>query len=144
MADAALSSRVHLEQTAPEDFTADALFDAVTAILVSQHLATDALAGAFFKQIAALLKPNGRLYSADIHIAVGQDRERMLALWAAQAVMSGIEPEIADDMLAMVRSAMKPRDESTIVGFIRDAGFVEILKPFSSLIYGAWTARKSA
>lgn len=139
-----LSKRINLKSVSLENFIDGGDFDAATAILVSQHLADDHAAAEFFSTIAALLKPRGRFYSADVHIASGQDRDLMLALWTEQALMSGIESEAVEGMLARFATDLRPRDEATIVGFLRSAGFANILKPYSSLIYGAWAGDKGA
>lgn len=139
-----LEARVALRAEALEEHRPDAPYHAATAILVSQHIASDAGAGAFFARLAAFLVPGGRLYSADLHIGAGQDRERMLALWREQARMSGIEETLVEGMLERFRTEMRPRDEAALLGFLEGAGFVEILKPFSSLLYGAWSARRGA
>ena len=137
-----LSQRVTLQAKSLNSFQMPDNFDAATAILVSQHLAEDAAAAEFFCQIAQLLKPKGLLYSADLHIATDQDRERMLALWRDQALMSGTEMSVVEGLLSRFSSDLRPRDESAIVGFLHSAGFINILKPFSSLIYGAWVSEK--
>ncbi len=137
-----LSSRVHLQPVGLDGFAGEADFDAVTSILVSQHIPLDHQAAEFFRKIAALLKPGGRLYTADLHIAGGQNRTSMLALWHAQALMSGIEPAIVETTSDKFHTELRPRDEAVITDFLRSAGFVEILKPFSSLLYGAWSCRR--
>ena len=65
----------------------------------------------------------------------------MVTLWCEQAAMSGMDADVLDGMRNMLRSHLL-RDEATIVGLLRAAGFERILKPFSSLIYGAWIAHK--
>ena len=139
-----LTDRVTLHATSLQGFSSASPFDAATAILVSQHLSPDAAAAEFFLQLAALLKPEGRLYSADLHSGAGQDREQVLALWQRQAVMSGAEREITNAMLARFADDMRPRDEAVILGFLESAGFIDIQKPFSSSLYGAWAAYKRA
>lgn len=138
--DAGLSARVALHNSTLADFAASPLFDAATAILVSQHLSPDSAAQAFFQQIAALLKPGGLLYSADLSIGAGQDLDTVLALWRNNVVTAGIEPEIADGMLLKITSEFRPRDEAAITGFLQQAGFVNIWLPFRSLMYGAWAS----
>jgi len=139
-----LANRVTLHPTSLQNFESSAQFDAATAILVSQHIFPDVAAAEFFQKIASLLKPNGRLYSADLHIGAGQDRELLLALWREQASMSGIEPAVVQEGLVRFTTELRPRDEAVIYEFLRAAGFVNILKPFSSLIYGAWASSKGA
>jgi hypothetical protein len=38
---------------------------------------------------------------------------------------------------------LRVRDEATLLSFLAGAGFVDVLKPFSSVIDGAWTARRA-
>ena len=136
-----MSHRVRLLSVSLDAFADVEPFDAATSILVSQHVEPDAAAGRFFAKIAALLKPDGCLSSADTHVAAGQDRDAMVTLWCEQAAMSGMDADVLDGMRNMLRSHLL-RDEATIVGLLRAAGFERILKPFSSLIYGAWIAHK--
>lgn len=142
VASAGLGDRITLHAGTLDTYESNGSFDAATSILVSQHIDSDSRAQAFFSKLAALLKPGGRLYTADLHIGAGQDRQRMLALWREQALLSGIEAPLVDSMLARFRSDVRPRDEATLLRFFDRAGFVDVMKPFSSLIYGAWSARK--
>jgi tRNA (cmo5U34)-methyltransferase len=139
-----LKGRVTLHPITLEELKGDERFHGATSILVSQHIESDAKAGEFFVKLASLLEPGGRLYTADLHIGAGQDRDLMLALWREQALMSGIESSIVKGMMTRFRADIGPRDEATLRGFLEAAGFVDIIKPFSSLIYGSWSARKPA
>jgi len=141
--DEGLSARIALHNSTLAEFTSPLVFDAATAILVSQHINPDASAQAFFQQIADLLKPGGLLYSADLSIATGQDRDSVLELWRNNAIVAGIEPEMANGMLLKIKTEFCPRNEAVITGFLQNAGFVNILKPFRSLMYGVWAAEKS-
>lgn len=137
-----LSARITLHNATLSEFSSPIAFDAATAILVSQHLNPDTAAQAFFQQIAGLLKPDGLLYSADLSIGAGQDRDSILALWRNNLATAGIEHEMADGMVLKIKAEICPRDETTITDFLIQAGFAHILKPFRSLMYGAWAARK--
>jgi tRNA (cmo5U34)-methyltransferase len=144
VADEGLSARIVLHNLALDDFTSPLAFDAATSILVSQHLKPDVIAQTFFQQIAALLKPGGLLYSADLHFGAGQDRDSVLELWRNNVITAGIEPEIAAGMLLKIKTEFCPRDEAIITGFLQNAGFINILMPFRSLMYGVWAATKIA
>lgn len=138
-----LTARVHLHGCALAEFKSTKAFDAATAILVSQHLFADSAAEEFFHQLAVLLRPHGYLYSADLHLARGQSRELMLDLWRRQAVLAGTPPELPRNLLTRFGQDIALRDEAVIEGFLRRAGFEHIVKPFSSLIYGSWSARRT-
>lgn len=142
LAAAGLTDRVTLQCCTLAEFKSTTLFNAVTAILVSQHLVADTAAEKFFHQLAALLTPGGYLYSADLHVAKGQDRELMIETWQQQAAFSGIAREQSSTLLARFGQDLVARDEAVIEEFIQKAGFEHMVKPFSSLLYGSWTARK--
>jgi len=142
--DEGLSDRIKLVNSTLDDFSSLLVFDAATAILVSQHLNPDSNAQNFFQQIAAFLKPGGLLYSADLSVGIGQDRDSVMDLWHNNLIMSGLESEMADGMLLKIKTEICPRDEEIITGFIQHAGFENILMPFRSVLYGAWAANKSA
>ncbi len=138
-----LTARVTLHLCPLAEFKSTQQFDAATAILVSQHLVSDSAAQDFFHQLAGLLKPQGALYAADLHIARGQSREWMLDLWRRQALRAGIPAESVSGLLTrFTHQEIALRDEAVIEGFLQRAGFERILKPFSSLIYGSWSAQK--
>jgi tRNA (cmo5U34)-methyltransferase len=143
VADERLSDRITLHNSTLADIASPYAFDAATAILVSQHLSSDAEAQAFFQQIADLLKPGGLLYSADLSIGTGQDRDSVFALWRNNVITAGIEPEMADGMLQKIKSEIRPRDEAVITGFLQTAGFANIFMPYRSLMYGAWAAKNT-
>lgn len=135
-----LTDRVTLHGCQLAEFNPSKKFDAATAILVSQHLSADRAAAAFFEQIAALLKPNGRLYSADLHIARGQSRDLTLDLWQRHALFAGVPADIVSQMQFRLGHDIAVRDEAVVEGLIQRAGFERIVKPFSSLLYGSWCA----
>ena len=138
---AGIASRVSLIEGLVEDVPEQRGFAAATSILVAQHLEKRAEALGFFRAIADRLLPGGRLYSADLHIGDGQDRDRLIGLWGRQARMAGIEPELVDDMTERFAAELRPRSEQEILSLLTSAGFTDVLKPFSSLLYGAWYAR---
>ncbi|MBM4382357.1 MAG: class I SAM-dependent methyltransferase [Deltaproteobacteria bacterium] len=142
VADEGLGERIALRAETLDAFVPTRAFDAATSILVSQHVVPDDAAAAFFGKLAALLRPGGLLFTADAHVAAGQDRQLLLASWRRQAVMSGIEPTLADGMLARIGVDPALRDEARIVALLEGAGFEEVQKVFGSLIYGAWSARR--
>lgn len=138
-----LSNRVKLDCATLKKYSSSTLFDAVTSILVSQHLRSDTDAQDFFDKVALLLKPSGFLYSADLSIPSNQYRESLFDLWYSHVVMSGINKEMADGMLIKIKSDITIRSQKTISTFIQKAGFEDVFLPFRSLMYGAWAAKKA-
>jgi tRNA (cmo5U34)-methyltransferase len=76
IAAAGLGRRIELLGTTLAAFACADQFDAATAVRVSQHCAGDDEAAAFFRRLSDLLTDGGHLYTADLHVALGQDRVR--------------------------------------------------------------------
>jgi len=137
-----LGGRVKLHETDLQSYSTTKRYAAVSSVLISQNLPDDRDAQNFFFRLYDLLLPGGWLFSADAHIAANQDRERMLNLWEQQALFAGTPADIVSGLRSRFETDLWPRDEAVIEEFLGRAGFNSWLKPFSSLIYGAWCARK--
>ena len=139
-----IMQRVRLHSGLLESLPATTPFDAATAILVSQHIVEDEAAKVFFQNITKRLKPQGYLYSADLHIGIGQNREQMIDLWQKQALMAVIEAPIIENLLTQFDVEFRVRDETTLKTLFHTAGLISTIKPFSSHLYGAWLSRKDS
>ncbi|MBM4385964.1 MAG: class I SAM-dependent methyltransferase [Deltaproteobacteria bacterium] len=142
VADAGIAARVTLRGETLAAFETRERFAGATSVLVSQHVTDDGAAAAFFRALAALLAPGAWLYSADIHLAAGQDERLMRAAWENQARRAGLEEAAIEYLLAQLGVDPRLRREEVIVGFLRDAGFVDVHKLFGATIYGSWAARR--
>ncbi len=138
---AGIESRVLLVQGYVQQVASHERFAAATSVLVAQHIGADAEALDFFRTIANRLLPGGRLYTADLHIGSDQDRTRLIDLWQQQARLAGIESDLVEGMAQRFQREMRPRSEKDVLSLLQRAGFSDVLKPFSSLLYGAWYAR---
>ncbi len=141
LSQAGIESRVMLVQGYVQQVASQERFAAATSILVAQHIQADAEALDYFSAIAARLLPRGRLYTADLHIGLGQDRTRLIELWEQQARLAGLERELVEGIAQRFHGEMRPRSEEEVMSLLQRAGFSDVLKPFSSLLYGAWYAR---
>ena len=141
VAGAGLAARIALHGTPLHGFDRGERFDAASAVLVSHHLVEDVAAASFFAQLRAALHDGGRLFTADMHIARGQDRDAMIALWRAQAAAAGIAPEMLDGMRARFGRDVCVRDEAGILALLAGAGFGGEIEPYWAVLYGAGTAR---
>ncbi len=50
---------------------------------------------------------------------------------------------VADGMLQKIKSEICPREEHIVTAFLQNSGFIDILMPFRSILYGAWAAQKN-
>lgn len=116
---------------------------AATAILVSQHVVDDVLAADFFRDIAANLTVDGRLFSADISAPAEESaRDRLLRVWRDQATTAGIPAQGIDEMRSKFGRDLHLRSPAAIESLLEGAGFSAPLPVFQSLIYRAWSSRK--
>lgn len=139
-----LASRVKLHNCTLNNFEPKCLFDGATSILVSQHISDLAGVKSFFSKIYEAIKVGGLLYTADIHIPDGQNRELMLQLWEKQALMSNIPSQTVSELMSRFQKGLKPRDGQLIEQCLSEVGFERTAKAFSSLIYGSWICWKTA
>jgi len=135
------SSRVELHRDLLSSLPPAAPFAAATSVLVSQHLTEPAAARGFFEEIRSRLLPGAPLFSADAHVPRGLDRNRLMDLWVTQIACTGIAREQAEQMRSRIEQGIAIRNEDEVVGLIKAAGFTDVQKLFSSLIYGAWSSR---
>ena len=141
---AGLLDRVHLHQRPLAGFRTEPCH-AATAILVSQHLADDALATAFFRDIAANLISRGPLFSADLSAPSSEpERESLLQIWRRQASTAGIPERGLIDLQARFGRDIAVRPAAAIEHLLKEAGFGSLAQVFQSLIYVAWCSRKVA
>jgi tRNA (cmo5U34)-methyltransferase len=143
VAEAGIASRVELRGGTLEAFETSERFAGATSILVAQHVTDDDAAAEYFRKLARLLTPGGWLYSADIHLAAGQEERLVRSAWEKQARRAGLEEAAIAYLLAQLGTDPRLRREEAIVGFLRAAGFADIHKLFGTLFYGSWAARKA-
>ena len=143
VADAGVGGRVSLQGGTLASFDTKTRFDGATSVLVSQHVTDDTDAADFFQKLAELLEPGAWLYSADIHLAAGQDEALMRSAWENQARRAGLEEAAIAHLRNQLGIDPRLRSEEVIVGFLRGAGFVDVHKLFSATLYGSWAARRS-
>lgn len=135
------SDRVQIHRGLLSRLPASEPFSAATAVPVSQHLPGREGARGFFAETRSRLLPGAILFSADAHIPAGVDRKWLMEMWCTQITCNGISRDQAELMRAGIEQGITIRDEDDLVEQIRAAGFVDVNKLFSSLIYGAWTSR---
>ncbi|MEO1245325.1 MAG: hypothetical protein AAFX56_06520 [Pseudomonadota bacterium] len=63
--------------------------------------------------------------------------------WAdtyARSAEAGIEPESVDGMAQRFAAELRPQSVQETLSLLTGAGFADVFKPFSSLLYGSWYA----
>lgn len=120
-------------------------FDAATSLLVSQFILDRDSRSAFFKEIAARLKPSGILANADLASDTSSE-EYPLLLEVWQRVMSGANLS-AEDLSRIMEAYAKdvailpPTETATI---IQAGGFATPVQFFQSGLIHAWFAKRNS
>jgi tRNA (cmo5U34)-methyltransferase len=121
----------------------DAAYDGATLIGVLHHIHGDGAKADLLREIAARLKPgapfvlggNYRAYDSEsLLLAAWQERWRLYGATGA---------ELAEKFGRITQDVDPPASEEAVIDLLRDAGFSEVRRFFSSLFWGSWIARKS-
>lgn len=135
-------TRVHLGYV--DDLSPDKPFDAATLIGVLHHLPGDEAKHTILKSIAARLKPDAPLILAGNHYAYAS-QPLLLAAWGERWRMNGASPnEIESKLAKILQGADPPHSEEAVALLLKNAGFDQPLRFFSSLFWGAWLSRRGS
>lgn len=114
-------------------------FDAATALLVSQFNVQPEARRGFFAQIAARLRPGGRLVTADLATGATPGAfERLFELWGRALSGSGFDPAHLARMLASYGRDVSVVAPAEVERIIADAGFDPPVQCFQALLIHAW------
>ena len=138
-----LASRTQVHLGYVDDFSPDERFDAATLIGVLHHLPGDEAKHAILRSIAMRLKPHAPLILAANHYAYAS-QPLLLAAWGERWRMNGASPDEIESKLAKIlQGADPPHSEEAVATLLKNAGFDQPLRFFSSLFWGAWLSRCS-
>lgn len=117
-------------------------FHAATALLVSHFIVDPARRTAFFREIAARLKPRGWLITADLCRLKGDQHDPLLRVWQQMTRFAGSTDEQVEAMLAAYARDVALATPETLRALLLKAGF-ETPVPFSQslLIHGHFARR---
>ena len=125
-----------------EDLPPEPTFDAATLIGVLHHLPGEEAKRDILKQIGSRLKPGAPLIVAGNRHAYAS-RPLLLAVWGERWRMHGATPdEVKAKLGKILQGADPPSSDEAVSALLVDAGFEPPQCFFSSLFWGAWTARK--
>ncbi|MBK5529170.1 class I SAM-dependent methyltransferase [Pseudomonas sp. TH06] len=138
----ALQHRTELHLGLVDDLPADQLFDAATLIGVLHHLNGDEPKLAILRSIQARLKPGAPMIVAGNHYAYAS-QPLLLAAWGQRWRQQGASAEEVSAKLGKIlQGADPPHSEAAVQALLREAGFGEATRFFSSLFWGAWLTCK--
>lgn len=118
--------------------------DAATSLLVSHFLTEAPARQAFFGDIAARLKPGGRLFNLDLCADRHDPRfTQVMDLWLALMAQSGIGEEMRANYVRMFGSAVAVHGPSELEALIEAAGFTPPAPVYQGLLIRGWAASKA-
>lgn len=120
----------------------DEKFDAATSILVSQFLTDERERVAYFREIAARLRPGGMLINADLAYPDGDAaRESLTETWLRSTEYAGSAPDAARAGLAHWGRDVAVSRPDEIESMIAAGGFESPTLFHQALFIHAWYAR---
>jgi len=144
IAQAGIANQVDLFQGRLEDYRAPAPFDAASSIFVAHFIKGRDEKLAYFRSIAASLKPGASLVLADLYgDRRSPDFVRLLQAWLISYMSRGISAEnLAQDVTHIMRNiAFIPEDE--LLALLGEAGFVNPLRFYQAFLFGGWVATRA-
>jgi tRNA (cmo5U34)-methyltransferase len=119
-------------------------FDAATCFLVSQFILERDARLAFFRGIAARLRPGALLASSDLTADVASaEYEALLPVWMKVMEGAGITPEAQARMRAAYAKDVAIRPLAEVEGVIQAGGFDAPVRFYQAGLIQAWFARRA-
>jgi tRNA (cmo5U34)-methyltransferase len=144
IAEADIRNPVTLFNGRLEDYRAPAPFDAASSIFVVHFIKGRELKLAYFRAIAANLKPGGLFVLADLF---GDQRSadfvRLLRAWLISYMSQGISGENLAQDIAHIFKNIAFMPESDLPALLREAGFIDPLRFYQAFLFGGWVAVKA-
>ena len=139
-----LADRCEFHATYVHELPVGAAFDAATSILVSQFITERAQRVSFFRAIAARLRPDGILATADLSLLPPAPQAGLLEIWRRMMALTGATPAQLDAMIAAYGRDVALLPLPDMEGLLGEAGFATPVHFSQSLLIHAWYARRPA
>lgn len=141
--EAGLIERTELHLGYVDELPLERRFDAATLIGVLHHQPGDGAKRALLGSLAARLKPGAPLILAGNRYAYAS-QPLLLAAWAERWRMHGASAEeVKAKHGKILQGADPPRSDEAVTLLLAQAGFERPILFFSSLVWGAWLARRA-
>lgn len=143
IAEAGIADRTAFFNTRMQEYRSPAPFDAASSVFVAHFLEGRDEKRAYFRSIAANLKPGGILVLADLFGDKGSpDFERMLNAWLSSYASNGISGDELAKSRAHIERDVDFIPEAELVAVLREAGFVAPVRFYQTFLFGGWVATK--
>jgi tRNA (cmo5U34)-methyltransferase len=143
VADAGMANRVVFFNGRLQEYQSPAPFDAASSVFVSHFIKGREEKLAYFRSIAASLKPGGLFILADFF---GEKESpefvRLLNAWLLSYASHGISAEEFAQDRAHVERDVDFIPERELVALLNEAGFVSPVRFYQTYLFGGWVATK--
>jgi tRNA (cmo5U34)-methyltransferase len=141
--EAGIADRTAFFNGSLQDYRSPTQFDAASSVFVSHFIDNRNEKLAYFRSIAANLKPGGVLVLADLF---GDERlpdfEQLLNAWLASYASNGVS---AEDLARAREHIEKDIDfitEVELLALLNEAGFISPVRFYQTFLFGGWAATK--
>jgi tRNA (cmo5U34)-methyltransferase len=143
VAEAKMTHRVTFFNGRLQEYQSPALFDAASSIFVAHFIKDREEKLAYFRSIAANLKPRGLLIFADLFGEKSSPEfARLLDAWLLSYASHGVTAEELAQDRAHIKSDVDFIPESELVALLNEAGFSNPLRFYQAYLFGGWVATK--
>jgi tRNA (cmo5U34)-methyltransferase len=143
MAEAGMASRVAFFNGRLQEYQSPTPFDAASSVFVSHFIKGREEKLAYFRSIAANLKPGGLFILADLFGDKGSpDFERLLGAWLASYAAHGVSAEELAQDRAHIDKDVSFVPESELFSLLSEAGFTAPVRFYQTFLFGGWVANR--
>lgn len=143
VAEAGITNRATFFNGRLQDYQSPAPFDAASSVFVAHFIKGREEKLAYFRSIAANLKPGGLFVLADLFGDKGSPEfERLLNAWLLSYASHGISAEELAQDQAHIERDVSFIPEGELVTLLSEAGFVTPIRFYQTFLFGGWVATK--
>lgn len=141
--EAGMANRVTFFNGRLQEYQSPAPFDAASSVFVAHFIKGREEKLAYFRSIAANLKPGGLFVLADLYGDKGSHAfERLFDAWLLSYAAHGISAEELSHDRTHIERDLAFIPESELAELLRQAGFATPVRFYQSFLFGGWVATK--
>jgi tRNA (cmo5U34)-methyltransferase len=143
VAEVGMTDRVAFFNGRLQEYQSPAPFDAASSVFVSHFIKGREEKLAYFRAIAANLKPGGLFILADLFGAKGSPEfEQLLNAWLVSYASHGVSAEELAQDRAHIDRDVSFIAESELLALLNEAGFGTPVRFYQTFLFGGWVTTK--
>ena len=142
--EAGMPNRITFFNGRLQEYQSPALFDAASSVFVAHFIKGREEKLAYFRSIAANLKPGGVFVLADLFGDKGSPAfEQLLNAWLLSYAANGVSAEELAQDRAHVERDVAFIPECELVALLGEAGFTTPVRFYQTFLFGGWVTTKN-